>query len=386
MTQPARPAHCRAHRWATSAVATTVALAVLAALPLASAGAATRSTDDGDPLAARGVVVQGAAAPPKVLAESWVVVDAATGDVLAAKNAHERRRPASTLKTLTAVTLLPRLDLDDVYRVQWADAHVVGSAVGVVPGSRYTVDQLFYGLMLPSGNDAARALARAAGGVHTTVAAMNRVADRLGAHDTHAVNPTGLDGPRQLTSAFDLAIFARAGLTDRDFRRYVSTVSFAFPAEESKRDAKRQSYMIYNQNPLLLSGYRGVLGVKTGYTTEAGRTFVGAAERGGRTVIVALMGVVESSETAATKLLDWAFARGRHATPVGSLVEPAEPETAPVVPQDPSPPQAAAVGGAHLASSAGSGPLAVTAWAVVALVLLGATWWMWRRRAGGSRR
>ena len=135
---------------------------VLAALLVAlTAGAPAAAADDSDPLAAPGVVVHGAAAPPTVLAKAWVVVDAETGDVLAAKNAHLRLPPASTLKTLTAITLLPRLSPDDEYRVQWADAHVAGSAVGLVPGSRYTVDELFYGLMLPSGNDAARALARA---------------------------------------------------------------------------------------------------------------------------------------------------------------------------------------------------------------------------------
>ncbi len=344
------------------------------------------AADDSDPLAAPGVVVHGAAAPPTVLAKAWVVVDAETGDVLAAKNAHLRLRPASTLKTLTAITLLPRLRLDDEYRVQWADAHVAGSAVGLVPGSRYTVDDLFYGLMLPSGNDAARALARAAGSVRGTVHAMNRLADRLGAHDTHAVNPTGLDGPGQLSSAFDLAIFSRAGLTDRDFRRYVSTMSVAFPAEEPKGDAPRKSYMIYNQNPLLLSGYPGVLGVKTGYTTEAGRTFVGAAERGGRTLIVALMGVVESSETAATKLLNWGFGRGQDALAVGSLEEPLVTITTPqVVPDTDSTPQAAAVEDATASEPVRSGGAAVAVWVVVGLGLTLSGWWLQRRRPAAPR-
>ncbi len=260
--------------------------------------------------------------PPKVLAKSWIVVDADTGEVLAAKNGHDPLRPASTLKTLTAVTLLPQLDLDTSYRVQWEDANANGSAVGIVPGSRYTIDELFYGLMLPSGNDAARALASAAGGLHRTVRAMNDKAEALGAQDTVAVNPTGLDAPGQVTSAFDLAVFARAGLADRDFRRYVSTVSTAFPAQEPKRDKRRDTYMIYNQNPLLLEGYRGILGVKTGYTTEAGRTFVAAVRRGDRTLIVALMGIIEPSETAAKRLLTWGFSHGEEVTPVGSLDEP----------------------------------------------------------------
>lgn len=342
-------------------------------------GAAGAATDD--PLDARGVVVDGRE-PPKVLARSWVVVDADTGDVLAARNAHERLRPASTLKTLTAITLLPKLDLDDTYRVQWEDAHTTGSAVGIVPGSRYTIDELFYGLMLPSGNDAARALASAAGGLHHTVRAMNRQAAALGAVDTHAVNPTGLDAPGQLSSAFDLAIFARAGLTDRDFRRYVSTVSVPFPAQEPKRDKRRDTYMIYNQNPLLLDGYRGTLGVKTGYTTQAGRTFVAAVERGGRTLIVALMGVVEASDAAAERLLGWGFTHAEGLEPVGSLVEPEGPvdATPPAELEATTPlPQAAGVDAGAIGSD-GASDVDTVLLGIAGIGLAVGGWWLLRRR------
>ena len=326
-----------------------------------------------------GVVVDGPE-PPKVLAQSWIVADAETGEVLAGKNAHERLRPASTLKTLTAVTLLPKLDLDDSYRVQWEDARAVGSAVGIVPGSRYTIDELFYGLMLPSGNDAARALASAAGGLHRTVRAMNAEADALGAQDTRAINPTGLDARGQFTSAFDLAIFARAGLTDRDFRRYVSTVSTPFPAQEPKRDQRRDTYMIYNQNPLLLEGYRGILGVKTGYTTKAGRTFVAAVRRGDRTLIVALMGIVEPSEMAAKRLLTWAFSDGDNVTSVGTLDEPdsvAHPdhETSEATPL----PQAAGLSPSTV-DPQGSSTQGFAVGALTGTTLLIGGWWLLRRR------
>ncbi|HEX5018489.1 MAG TPA: D-alanyl-D-alanine carboxypeptidase family protein [Actinomycetes bacterium] len=330
-----------------------------------------------------GVVVDGHE-PPRILAKSWIVVDAESGDVLAAKNAHDRLRPASTLKTLTAITLLPRLNLDDSYRVQWEDAHVTGSAVGIVPGSRYTIDELFYGLMLPSGNDAARALASANGGRPLTVRQMNETADSLGANDTNAANPTGLDAPRQLTSAFDLAIFAREGLTDRDFRRYVSTVSFSFPAQEPKKNKKRDSYMIYNQNPLLLEGYRGVLGVKTGYTTEAGRTFVAAAERGGRTLIVALMGIVESSDAAAERLLQWGWTSGKSAIPVGSLTQPEADLRPSTRPSDPTTSTEAA--GLAPAEDQGDEPPSVLVWSAAGALLIGAGWWLQRRRSAQRSR
>lgn len=338
-----------------------------------------------DPLSdGHGVIVDGRM-PPKVMARSWIVADAETGEVLAAKNAHERLRPASTLKTLTAITLLPHLDLDAQYRVQWEDAHATGSAVGIVPNSRYTIDELFYGMLLPSGNDAARALASAAGGLHHTVRAMNRSADDLGAADTRVVNPTGLDAPGQVSSAFDLAIFTRAGLTNQDFRRYVSTVSTSFPAQEPKRDKRRDTYMIYNQNPLLIEGYRGILGVKTGYTTEAGRTFVAAVRRGDRTLIVALMGIVEPSESAAKRLFSWGFTHGGSAIPVGSL----EPPVTTAHSADPMastpPPQAGGVNAGSADSASSSGPN-VAMWAIAGLVLFASGWWLQRRRDGSVSR
>jgi D-alanyl-D-alanine carboxypeptidase (penicillin-binding protein 5/6) len=367
------------------------ALGVLALIASPVLGVTQSSASQSvDPLRrGHGVVVDGHA-PPPVLAKSWVVVDADNGDVLAAKNAHMSLRPASTLKTLTAVTLLPRLDLDEEYRVTWHDAHVVGSAVGIVPGSHYTIDDLFYGLMLPSGNDAARALASANGGAPATVRQMNATAEELGATDTHAVNPSGLDAPGQFTSAFDLAVFAREGLSDRDFRRYVSTVSTSFPAAEPRGKQKRQSYMIYNQNQLLLDGYRGVLGVKTGYTTQAGRTFVAAAERGGHTLIVALMGIIESSDVAAEHLLQWGWEHGSSATPVGSLDNPeADIESAPrpsavaKASPDPTSDSPALAGGQ---ATSGTDPHRQGAGSSVLLLglagagLIAGGWWLQRRR------
>ena len=333
-----------------------------------------------DPLRDRhGVVVDGRE-PPAIHARSWIIVDGDSGDVLAAKQAHDRYRPASTLKTLTALTLIPQLDQSDTYRVQWEDAHVMGSAVGIVPGSRYTIDELFYGLMLPSGNDAARALASANGGVRLTVRQMNATARDLGALDTTAANPTGLDAKHQLSSAFDLAIFAREGLQNRDFRRYVSTVSTSFPAQEPKKTTKkRDSYMIYNQNPLLINGYRGILGVKTGYTTEAGRTYVAAAERGGRTLIVSLMGIIEPTDVAAERLLEWGWNHADSVESVGSLESP---EPQPTGAPSPSTTTLAqpTVEGATDADEGSSAPSLVI-WLAAGLAMIGVGWWLQRRRA-----
>jgi len=336
------------------------------------------SSQSFDPLRdGHGVIVDGRE-PPTIRARSWIVVDAQSGDVLAAKRAHDRFLPASTLKTLTALTLIPRLDQNDEYRVRWEDAHVMGSAVGIVPGSKYTIDELFYGLMLPSGNDAARALASANGGPPLTVRQMNATARRVGALDTTAVNPTGLDAEHQLSSAFDLAIFAREGLENRNFRRYVSTISTTFPAQEPKRaNKKRDSYMIYNQNPLLINGYRGILGVKTGYTTEAGRTFVAAAERGGRTLIVSLMGIIEPTDVAAERLLEWGWNHGQSVEPVGSLEAP-DPQHV----DTPSPtakPLAQPLGDGSTEADAGSSALSIVLWLAAGLAMIGVGWWLQRR-------
>jgi D-alanyl-D-alanine carboxypeptidase (penicillin-binding protein 5/6) len=262
------------------------------------------------------------AALPRIGATTWVLADATTGDVLAARAAHSKRPPASTLKTLTALTLIPRLDPAGRYTVVDADVRVSGSRVGLLVGERYTHDQLFKGLMLPSGNDAAGALARANGGMTKTMAQMNAEADRLGARDTTVKNPSGLDAPGQVSSAYDLALIAREGLKNPDFARYASMTTSAFPGK-SRSGGARDSFQIQTQNPLLKSGYSGAIGVKTGFTSKAGRTFVAAATRGDRTLIVAMMGINEPTKNASARLLDWGFANGeRIDRPVGLLVEP----------------------------------------------------------------
>ncbi len=286
------------------------------------AAPAAADTVGGSALASQQVVVDGPP-PPTVHAKAWLVADADTGEVLAAYRAHRQLRPASTLKTLTADTLLPRLDPQAMYRARYSDAVAQGSRVGLVPGARYTVDQLFYGMFLPSGNDAAHALADAAGGVPKTITLMRAEAQHLQADDTHVVNPSGLDAPGQVTSVYDLALFARAGLARSDFRHYCSTITYAFPGRRAKQPGKpRKTYQIYNQNPMLVDGFAGAIGVKTGYTTLAGRTFVGAAERGGHTMLVTLMGIRDSSAADAESLLTWAFREHSKVTPVGTLVAP----------------------------------------------------------------
>ncbi|PZF85465.1 hypothetical protein C1I92_04970 [Jiangella anatolica] len=274
----------------------------------------------GEELAATGVPLVSSTAPPLpvVDAQSWLIADAGTGDVLAAYSPHERRPPASTIKLLTALATGAGLDPDQTYVATEEDASVEGSRVGIVASQTYTVDQLLHGLILASGNDAAHAIAEVAGGQDVTVDKMNDEARRLGAFDTKAVTPHGLDSPGQLSSAYDLALIGREALDDETIARLAGTAVYDFPGSDGA------TFQIQNQNRLLGS-YDGAIGLKTGYTTLAGHTFVGAVERDGRVLIATVLGSEGRAEDAAAALFDWAFATP-DAQPVGHLVAPDEVE------------------------------------------------------------
>jgi D-alanyl-D-alanine carboxypeptidase (penicillin-binding protein 5/6) len=325
-----------------------------------------------------------------------VLADATTGGVLAAKAPHLKHRPASTLKMLTAVTLLPRLTKSTVYMTVDGDVNVEGSRAGIVPNAPYTIDQLFYAMFLPSGNDAATALARAAGSVKSTVAMMNTQARYLQADDTTVVNPTGLDADGQYSSAYDLALIARAALQRPDFRKYIGTLHFQLPGKMPKKGHRRGTFQIGNQDKLLQEGYPGLIGGKTGYTTLAGRTFMAAAQRNGQTLIVTLMGITEPSADAAKSLLDWGFHNLAKTRPVGVLVGHVTPVTATTASPSASPESSSPSTGSPSTSAAakrsskgGGGHLGFLPWVGGALVLAGlmvAIRPLFRRRRKGTER
>jgi D-alanyl-D-alanine carboxypeptidase (penicillin-binding protein 5/6) len=293
----------------------------------------TRDLLGGGRLGETGPVVDltaGAADLPKVKARTWVLADATTGEVLASKKAHKLRRPASTIKTLTALTLLPELDPAATWTGTAKAQNTYGSRVGIRQGRQYTVEELFYGLMLRSGNDAAIALAQANSSVKKTVEQMNNVAQGLQAYNTTAVNTSGLDAPGQFSTAYDLTLIARAALDREDFRRYATSKTAEFPNPRKKR---QKPITLYNQNNLVMDDFPGAVGVKTGFTSKAGRTFIGAAERDGRTLIVALMGIREPSDESAKKLLTWGFKNRDRIVPVGELVGPLSDQTTAVISQ-----------------------------------------------------
>ncbi|WP_221359044.1 D-alanyl-D-alanine carboxypeptidase family protein, partial [Streptomyces beigongshangae] len=265
------------------------------------------------------------AVPPHLSARSWLVADADSGEVLAAHNAHLGLPPASTLKTLFALTVLPALPPAARHTVTEADLAGIGSGsslVGVRPGHTYQVSDLWRGVFLNSGNDAVRVLAGMNGGWHSTITQMQAKAQALGARDTRVVSPDGYDMPGQVSSAYDLAVFGRAGLRNTDFVRYSATVHAKFPSGG-------QEYEIQNTNRLLtgadgVAPYPGLIGIKNGYTSGAGSTLVAAARRGGHTLVVTVMNPRRGGGLAvyeeARSLLDWGFGAAGRVEPVGSLL------------------------------------------------------------------
>jgi D-alanyl-D-alanine carboxypeptidase (penicillin-binding protein 5/6) len=326
------------------------------------------------------------ALPAKVSALSWMVSDLDSGQVLAAKNPHWALPPASTLKTLFADTVLPKIPTAGTHKVADSDLAGMGagsSLVGVLPGKTYKVTDLWLGVFLRSGNDAVHVLAAMNGGVAATVTQMQAEAVALGADDTHVVSPDGYDMPGQVSSAYDLSLFARDGLKNADFARYCSTVKSEFPGGPN---TKGKPFEIDNTDRMLggidgVPQYAGLIGVKNGYTTNAGNTLVVAAKRDGRTVLVTVMnpqsGELDAVYTEARELLDWGFAADGKVGPVGSLdtaVAPAAVNTAPPGSGAATAPGKAA--GGPLNASAGTGGSGSLSWteagAAGAVVLVGA--------------
>jgi len=295
-------------------------LALAPALP-ARAGASGPGTIGGPQLAGHGVVVNypsTTAGPlPKVKASAYVVADTGTGQVLAAKDPHGWYLPASTLKVLTAITLMPVLDPSATVLTTRRAADVEPSKVGLIAGHSYRISDLFKAMLLISANDAAMSVAQATGSVGKGVAMMNAEARHLRADDTVARRPNGLNGPGQHVSAYDEALFARQALAIPQFMRDERLRTARFPLKPHHKPVT-----LWNQNTMLET-YRGDLGGKIGWTTASKTTFIGWARRGGHTLVVTILHCKPLYElTYAARLLDWGFGEDGKVKPVGVLVPP----------------------------------------------------------------
>ena len=275
----------------------------------------------GPQLAGRGVIVsypaRGGRRLPHVPASAYVIADARTGQVLAAKDPHGWYRPASTLKVLTAIALMPVLSPDATVVASRRAANQIPSKVGLIKGDSYQASDLFKALLMISANDAAVALAQATGSYARGMALINAEAHHLQAYDTVAVRPNGLDGPGQHVSAYDEALFARQALAVPQFMHDEQLRTMQFPLKPH-----RKPVTLYTQNTMM-GTYRGDLGGKIGWTTASKTTYIGWARRGGHTLVVTILHCKPLAEmTYAARLLNWGFAMDGKVRPVGVLVKP----------------------------------------------------------------
>ncbi len=239
---------------------------------------------------------------PKITGRAAAVVEDSCGALLYGRNADERLAPASLTKITTALVAVEHADLSRMVDVRVNSGLMVASTastvMGLEPGMRLSMRDLLYGLLLPSGNDAAVAIAEGvAGSVSAFVDLMNAKAEELGLENTHFANPHGLDEAGLYTSAFDAAMLGRALLREPELAAIVATKRYQ-PAWDGPE--------LWNGNALL-DLYPEAVGVKIGYTEKAGQTIVAAADRDGRRLIVSVLGGWERYSDAIA-LFEWAFA------------------------------------------------------------------------------
>ena len=250
------------------------------------------------------------AAPPSALppdgpAPVWLVADMVSGRILGGKDYYTPHAPASTIKALLAMVVFDQLNLNSAARATAAETDVECSCVGLVPGQVYTARQLLDALLLVSGNDAADMLADMVGGSQAAVAKMNAKAVQVGARSTRAASPSGLDGPgwESITNANDLAVIYRAALNYPLFAQILHQPSAQFP------DGAGGYKTINSHDPLLLHGYPGFIGGKTGYTNLAQETYVAVAQRDGRRLVAVMMYGSDDLWDQGRALLDWGFSQ-----------------------------------------------------------------------------
>jgi D-alanyl-D-alanine carboxypeptidase (penicillin-binding protein 5/6) len=228
-----------------------------------------------------------AAAPPDVKAQSAILLDAKTGQVLYEKKIHTRSAPASTTKIMTAILAIESGRLDDVVKVSMRAAATRGSSMYLYSGQTLSLRELVTGLLMRSGNDAAVAIAEhLAGSVDAFAEMMNRKALIIGATNTHFRNPHGLSTPGHYTTAYDLAVITRYALANPVFAEIVNTKETTI--EWQDRKGRERDVNLRNTNRLLWM-LEEADGVKTGTTNEAGPCLVSSATKGNHKIIAVVL-------------------------------------------------------------------------------------------------
>lgn len=241
-----------------------------------------------------------APAPPAVSAQTAILVEANSGEILYEKNADEKAYPASITKIMTALLAAENGKLDKRVRISENASGVEGSSIYLETGERIPLRDLVYGLMLRSGNDAAIAIAEEIGGsTQNFVFMMNKKARELGAYNTHFANPNGLHDPEHYTTARDMALISMAAMRNPEFKKVAASKTWIADRGEGKYN------YFYNKNKVIYQ-YDGGTGIKIGFTKAAGRTLVASSERGGMELICVVMNAPDWFQDT-YKLMDYAY-------------------------------------------------------------------------------
>lgn len=234
-------------------------------------------------------------------AKSAVLIDGASGRILYEHNAYEKLPMASTTKIMTGLLSCESGKLNETVKVSAFASGTEGSSLWLKIGEKQTLEDLTYGLMLKSGNDAAVAIAEYLGGnIDAFSLLMNKKAREIGALNTNFENPHGLNAEKHYTTAYDLALIAREAMKNKKFRQIVSTKTYSIPMQGEKWDRA-----LKNHNKLLWR-YEGCNGVKTGYTSEAKRCLVSSAKKGKQELICVTLNASDDWNDH-TFLLDYGF-------------------------------------------------------------------------------
>lgn len=313
-TRTAAPARTPQEITATRATPATTPAVTAVAVPRKTAGTTLATTRIVRRTRFRGIGA--VSSPPRVRARAWAVADLDTGQILAVHRHRAYLPQASTIKLLTAVTAADTVPAHPTHRVTRSEAHPqFCTCAGLKVGSRYSRTALLAGMLLPSGNDAALALAGSAGhGEAWFVHAMNTKARQLGASDTHVVTPNGLTAPGAHSSARDLLIFLRAAQANRVVEPILELPSFRIGPRGRHLVLRANDYV--NQYAQVDYGTQG----KSGYTTPAKNTLVVATPLNGHRIGVAALGAPSGYSTSGARALTlWTAANFDRLRPVGHL-------------------------------------------------------------------
>jgi len=290
--------------------------AVLALAPSLLAGPAGISSPalaqpDSSPSAvySPGPLTDGSPAPEPA-AQAWILADLASGEVYASHAPELQHAPASTIKLLSGLALVDVLDDPEaMHEATYEDMRVDGTKVGLLQKNEYSIDDLFHAMLMSSANDAAHALADAAGGQDEAVELMNEKADDLRLTGTQAWNTSGLDEDDQVTTVTDLLRIGRAVLEDDYLMDVISTTEYDFPGATNPNTGEElPGYPIQNHTRIV-GEVDGGLGLKNGYTRAAGGSFVAVVERDGRRLASAVLGGETMTRDSAVDLIEWGFAQ-----------------------------------------------------------------------------